>query len=171
MNAVREFPPNPHALVIHTDELITEQIVETFLPDSTIPPPEWVQDALALPGVRVLSLNAYKIRLQKTKDAGWQPILGAFEAILRDRLGIRHIDDLVEGESPRRVFAWHGPTLARRVYEGRSQAGSDGVAAALFELTGVAEVILDGHRVQVRKCPLCSWRELSPAIEQLLRDA
>ncbi len=169
MNAVREFPPNPHALVIHTDDRITDQVVEAYWPGTGSPEPAWIRAVLALPGVRALSLNAYKIRLQKHKDASWKDLLGPFEEVLRESLGVAHLMDLVEGESPRRAFAWHGEPLSRRVFEGKTQAAADPVASRLFDLHGVAEVILDGNRVEVRKCPLRSWRDLSPRIEAALQ--
>ncbi len=171
MNAVREFPPNPHALVIHVDRLLTGQIVETYLSSAgaTNPGwPGWVRAVLALPGVRVLSINAYKIRLQKHKDAGWRDVQPAFEAILRERLGVQQVLDLLHRESPRRRFAWHGERLARTVYEGTVQAAADPLASELFRVHGVAEVILDGHQVEVRKCPLCDWSEMDPEIERRL---
>lgn len=168
MNAVREYPPNPHALVIHTDDRITDQVVEAYWPGIGSPEPAWIRAVLALPGVRALSLNAYKIRLQKQKDASWQDIVAPFEEVLRKSLGVARLMDLVEGESPRRAFAWHGEPLSRRVFEGKLQAAADPIASRLFDLHGVAEVILDGSRIQVRKCPLSSWHDLTPPIEAVL---
>lgn len=169
MNAVREFPPNPHALLIHVDELLTEQIVETYL-EARPEQPAWIREVLSLPGVRVLSINAYKIGLQKQKHACWHDVQGPFEAILGTGLGVRQITDLVSNESRRRRFAWHGPPLTRAVYEGRLQASVNALAAELFRVHGVAEVILDGHEVEIRRCPMCDWGQMSAAIEERLEQ-
>ncbi len=168
MNAVREFPPNPHALVVHTDSLVTDEIVETYLAGSSVPPVVWMRAVLELPGVRVLSLNAYKVRLQKHKEARWGDIMGPFERVLCDGLDIEQLSDLVEAESRSRRFAWHGAPLERRVYEGKRQALEDPLAGVLFEITGVAEIIFDGHEIEIRKCPLRRWRELAPEITSRL---
>lgn len=167
MKALREFPPNPHAVVYHVDDRLTDQIVETYL-SAAASPRAWVREALAIPGVRVVSLNAYKVRLQKHKDASWCALLPAFENVLRTGLPIGRIDELVETESRHRHFCWHGAPFDRKVYEGRLQAQGHPLAAELFLLRGVAEVILDGNRVQVRKCPLVDWRDLAPEVEGLL---
>lgn len=167
MNAVREFPPNPHALVVHTEAPLTEEVVESYLPGNDAPT-AWMRSLLQLPGIRVLSLNAYKVRVQKHKAARWHAVLPAVEAVLSEGLGIGDLDDLVEHESRTRLFCWHGEPLERAVYEGRRQSRAHSVAAPLFALAGVAEVVVDGHRVQVRKCPLHSWSVLAPRIEQVL---
>lgn len=168
MNAVREFPPNPHALVVHTDSLVTDEIVETYLAGSPAPSVEWIRSVLALPGVRVLSLNAYKVRLQKQKRARWDGIMQPFERILCDGLDIERLSDLVDGESRSRRFAWHGAPLARRVFEGRRQALEDPLAGELFTIRGVAEVILDGHEIEISKCPLRRWCEIATEIARRL---
>ncbi len=167
MHAVREFPPNPHALIVHTESLVTDEIVETYLAGSS-PAVPWMCAVVALPGVRVLSLNAYKVRLQKHKDARWGAIMPPFERILCDGLAIEQLSDLVDGESRSRRFAWHDSPLPRSVFEGKRQALEHPIAGRLFELVGVAEVILDGHEIEIRKCPLRSWRELSPRITRCL---
>lgn len=170
MRAVREAPPNPHVILFHVDDRLTDEIVETYVPGSGSSPPEWVRRAVALPGLRALSLNAYKIQVQKHKDAAWAPLLTPLEELLRRDLGIEAITEMVEEECLRRRFCWHGPPRERRVYEGRRQATSNPAAAALFELHGVAEVIFDGHEVHVRRCPLVSWERLGPEIEALLAE-
>lgn len=169
MIALREFPPNPHAVVYHLDERLTDQIVETY-PHGADAPHAWAARAAALPGLRVLSLNAYKIRVQKDKEASWGQLLRPLEELLRDELGLRVDDDLVESECRRRKFAWPGEPFERRVFEGRLQAQGHPVASALFDLPGVAEVILDGHHLQVRKSPLCSWRDLAPLVQEVLSE-
>lgn len=171
MRAVREFPPNPHVVVFHTESRLTEEIVETYLVRSPGTARGWIRRALDLPGLRVLSLNAYRIRVQKQKRARWRPLLDPFEQLLREELGIEGICDLIEEECRRRRFAWHGESLDRRVFEGRLQARSCPVAGKLFRLHGVAEVIIEGHEVEVRKCPLASWRELAPEVERILEAA
>ncbi len=168
MNAVREFPPNPHALIIHTDSLLTDEIVETFLAGSTPPTAGWMRAVLELPGVRVLSLNAYKVRLQKHKEARWGGIMRPFERILCAGLDIEQLSDLIEGESRCRRFAWHGTFLTRRVYEGKRQALEHPLAEDLYNVPGVAEVIFDGHEIEIRRCPLRPWRELAPEISRRL---
>ncbi len=168
MNAVREFPPNPHALVVHTDSLVTDEIVETFLAGSTPPPVVWMRAVLELPGVRVLSLNAYKVRLKKHKEARWGGIIRPFERILCADLDIGQLTDLVERECRCRRFAWYGAPLPPRVYEGKRQALEHRLAEDLYSVPGVAEVIFDGHEIEIRKCPLRPWRELAPEISRRL---
>lgn len=171
MRAVREFPVNPHAVVFHLDSRLTEEIVETYLARSPEATSGWIRRALRLPGMRVLSLNPYRIRVQKEKKAAWPPLLDPLERLLCEELGIEQILELVESESRQRRFSWHGPALGRKVYEGRAQARSCPLAGRLFRLPGVAEVILDGHEVEVRKCPLTPWRELAPQVETILETA
>ncbi len=169
MLALREFPPNPHVVVYHLVDRLTDQIVETYFPGYPAPR-EWVEGALALPGIRVLSLNAYKIRLQKEKSVGWSDLLASFEKLLGDRLSIRRIEDLVESESRHRHFCWHGAPFERKVFEGALQAQVHPLASELFSLPGVAEVILDGNQVRVRKCPLLPWSELAPSVQEVLSN-
>jgi hypothetical protein len=167
MHAAREFPPNPHALVIHTEARLTDEIVETYVSDSPRAP-DWIRAALAIPGVRVISVNAYKIRVQKHKAASWNEVLDAVERVAAAGAGFDSIDDLVPDSCQRRTFCWHHGPFARRVFEGRLQAREHPVASRLFELDGVAEVILDGNTVEVRRCPLYSWDGLTSAIEASL---
>lgn len=170
MRAVREFPPNPNVVVFHLDGRLTEEIVETFLPGCESAQRPWVRDLVSLPGLRALSLNAYKVRVQKDRSTPWPPLLAALEARLSSALGLECIDELIEDESRRRRFAWHGAPFVRQVFEGCAQARREPVAAALFDLSGVAEVALDGHEVEVRKCPLAAWPDLAPRIEATLRE-
>lgn len=170
MIALREFPPNPHAVVYHLDERLTDQIVETYSHGSPAPH-AWAMHVAALPGLRVLSMNAYKIRVQKEKRAAWSELLVPLETLLRNELGLHAIEELVESETRLRKFAWPGEAFERKVFEGRLQAQGHPVASALFELRGVAEVILDRHHVQVRKCPLHSWRDLAPLVQEILSEA
>ncbi len=172
MKALREFPVNPHVLVVHTDDILTDHVVESYGP--ALPPDnrrhrDWVRTLLSMSGVRDISLNPYKVRLRKERSAEWTPLLLPIESLLRQALGVEDIRDLIEAESPRRRFAWHGTALdPKRVFEGKRRAQSDRVASALFALDGVAEVILDGHEIEVGKSPHWSWRALGPEIERRL---
>lgn len=170
MQAAREFPPNPHVVVFHTDARLTDAIVETYLARSPGAAAGWVRRALDLPGLRVLSINPYKISVQKRKQAHWSPLLTPFARILRDDLGVGKIGELVEEESRSRRFSWHGDALGRKVYEGRAQAAACPVAGRIFGLHGVAEVIVEGHEVRVSKSPLLPWRELAPEVERILEQ-
>ncbi|NKB87117.1 MAG: hypothetical protein GKS06_02710 [Acidobacteria bacterium] len=167
MNAVREFPANPHALVIHTDARLTDEIVETYVSDSSRAP-DWVRRLLAIEGVRVVSLNTYKARVQKHKNAAWNQVLDHVEGILADGLAIGAIEDHVPASSDRRTFCWHHGPFTRRVFEGRSQAAKHPLAGRLFAIDGVAEVILDGNTVEIRRSPLFEWDELAASIESSL---
>lgn len=167
MLAAREFPPNPHALIIHTRVALTGHIVETYLRHTPGSPP-WVGTALANGSVRVISLNRYKVRVQKHKDRDWHEVLGCVEGALMAGLGILQVCDLVEHESRRRSFCWHGTPFERRVFEGQQHAAGDPVAGALFDLDGTAEVILDGNKVEVRKGLLFPWAALATSVESTL---
>jgi len=171
MHLAREFPANPHAVVFHVEQRLTDQIVETFFPDRPRRPsaPAWAASLVAVPGVRVLSVNAYKIRVQKLREIGWSLLLPELESVLRDELTVGEtIADLRETECRIRAFAWHGPDLDRQVFEGYAAAYGNSIARPLFDLAGVAEVVLDGHCVQVRKCPLFTWQQLADAVESAL---
>jgi hypothetical protein len=167
MNAAREFPPNPHALVIHTDARLTDEIVETYVSDSPRAP-QWVRRILGIDGVRVVSLNTYKARIQKHKEATWNDVLDGVESAMSEGLQVERIDDLVHASSDRRTFCWHHGPFARRVFEGRVQAAKHPLAGRLFELDGVAEVILDGNTVEIRRSPLFDWDELATQVERCL---
>lgn len=172
MKGVREFPPNPNVLLLHVDERLTDHIVETYRPGDRADGRPWVGDLVDIPGIRTLTLVAYKIRLEKESAPDWHELLPAIERVLKERLGITATEELVEEESRHRTFAWHGEELSpRRVFEGRARASTDPLASRLFAVDGVAEVVLDGHQVRIRKCPLCSWRDIAPEIEDRLRDA
>lgn len=174
MKLAREFPPNPHAVLFHADARLTDEVVRTWFPDRRVsgPTPSWATALLAVAGLRVLSANAYKIRVQKCREVGWCDLLPRLEAALRDELTVgAEIADLHDTECRRRAFAWHGPALQRRVFEGRRGAQPDPIAGPLFELRGVAEVILDGHCIEVRKCPLFGWSELAGPIEARIEQA
>lgn len=172
MKAVREFPPNPNVLLVHVNARLTDHVVESYSPGDRAEGRPWVGELVDVPGVRALTLVAYKIRLQKEARADWHAMLPRIERILRERLGVHETDELVEEESRHRTFVWHGPPLSpRRVFEGRARASTDPLASRLFDIQGVAEVVLDGHEVRVRKCPLCSWRDLAPEVERNLGEA
>ena len=174
MRLTREFPANPHAVVFHAEQRLTDRIVETFFPDQPQRPPGpvWATSLLEVPGVRVLSINAYKIRVQKVREIGWCRLLPNLERVLHDELTVGEtITDLREKECRKRAFAWHGPDLDREVFEGRDAARHNLIARPLFELPGVAEVVLDGHCVEVRKCPLYTWEQLAGAVETVIEQA
>jgi hypothetical protein len=170
MRLAREFPPNPHAIVYHAAEPLTEAIVETYLGDRSGPRTErpWVARVLSVDGVRVLSICAHKVRVQKLKALAWSELLPSLEEVLEEELSGGPIEDLLETECRRRAFSWYGPALDRLVLEGLGAARVHPLAARLFELRGVVEVILDGNCVEIGKCPLYSWADLTAAIQGAL---
>lgn len=170
MRAAREFPANPHALVIHTTERLTERIVETYTAVRA-DTPAWAAAVVSVPGVRVLSVNTYKLRVQKHKDRAWNEVLEPVEAAVQSAFDLARIEDLVEEGCRRRSFCWHGDPFARAVFEGRAHGREHPLAGALFELDGVAEVILDAHTVQVRRGPLFGWETLADQIEARIAAA
>ena len=170
MLTLREFPPNPHVVILHTDVVLTDEVVETYLAGSSSSGVEWIRRALLVDGLRVLSLNSYKIRLQKQKTSCWREVLPAIEKILIASLHAERVDDLLETEVRQRAFPWHGDELARQVFEGRLQAAAHPLAAALFALDGVSEVILDGHCIEVTRGLAFSWRALGPSIETAIQS-
>ena len=131
----------------------------------------WIRAVLALAGVRVLSLNAYKVRLQKTEGGALGRHHGGHSSASCATASTSS-DYLISWSSSLEVvaFAWHGRPLARCVYEGKRQALENPLAGDLFAIPGVAEVILDGHEIEVCKCPLRAWREMAPAIARRLAN-
>jgi hypothetical protein len=130
-----EAPPNPHVRVFHVREELTREIVAVFGAGA----PPWLAPVVAHEGVREASLNRYRIRVSKSRDAEWSALEPVAIAAFESRFGA--IGPLPPApESSARFAPVSGP---RRVFEGVSSAAHDPLGRALFEIEGVAEVVFD----------------------------
>jgi hypothetical protein len=59
----------------------------------------------------------------------------------------------------------------RRSYFRPGDARDDPLAAALFAIPGVANVLIHDDWVTVGKTPDADWKSLRPALERVLREA
>lgn len=60
---------------------------------------------------------------------------------------------------------------APRSYFNAEQAAADSLAAALFALPGVTNVLIHEEFVTVGKSPAADWGRIKPGVERVLREA
>ncbi len=159
MRIAREAPANPEVTIYHTDRGLTDAIVETYGHGAGVKPP-LAAAILAVPGIRQVSIVRYKVRVTKGRGTRWEIVLPSIDRAVLTSLDGDSIEPTPRDEDHRsfRVRA-HAP-LPRAVYEGAGVAEEHPLADALFSIEGVAEVILDGDEVHVRKGRLFSWTPL-----------
>lgn len=58
----------------------------------------------------------------------------------------------------------------RRSYFNAEEARDDALAAALFAIPGVTNVLIQGDWVTVGKSPGADWKSIQPSIERVLRE-
>lgn len=58
-----------------------------------------------------------------------------------------------------------------RSYFSKDQSAADPLAAGLFDIPGVTNVLILGNFVTVSKRPETTWKSLKPQIERVLRAA
>jgi hypothetical protein len=158
----REPKRNPNLVVYHTTTELTMEVVDDF----------WGSPALrAVPGIGRITANRYRARIWRRSGAVWDAIFEKLDAAMRATLGAARVEPC-PADDDHRMFPLpdsapgHTP---RAVYEGVKVAAADPLAASLFAIEGVAEVILDGRSVTVRKGRLFSWEKLEPEIHERLR--
>jgi hypothetical protein len=158
-----ESTPNPSVLRVHTRVELTARTIETC-PPAEAPPP--LDGLVLLEGVRALDLHRYRARINLLPGADSGSIRAAAARSLADAWGPALPSAAVE-DLPR-AFAvdYHG---GRVVAESMQMAGSVPVAAALFTVDGVAEVVLANGLAMVTLGRLFSWYETEPLILEALR--
>ena len=154
---------NPSVLRLHTTEELTDRTIETCPPAV---PPAPLDRLLALPEVRTLDLHRYRCRVNLRPGTKAIAVGDAAERRLRKAWGAP--DPLPPQDEPR-AFAIRreGP---RVVAESREMAGG-GVAAALFEVRGVVEVVLGRGIALVRLGRLFPWSAVQPDVVRALTRA
>ena len=153
--AAREPTANPNVHVYHTTAALTEAVVDRA--------PAGVREVA---GVANASANRYRMRVFRDPAVAWEALLPAVDGAVRRALGVAAIEPCPPPDDHRR-FEVPGPPRPKAVFEGVLAAARDPLAAALFAIDGVAEVVLEGAGVTVRKGRLFGWERLEPGIRRL----
>jgi hypothetical protein len=152
---------NPSILRLHTTEELTDRTIETCPPAV---PPTPLDRLLALPEVRAVDLHRYRCRVNLRPGTSAIAVGDAAERSLLTAWGPP--EPLPPQEGPR-AFAVRreGP---RVVAESREMADGEEVAAALFDVRGVVEVVLGEGIVLVRLGRLFRWSAVQPDVVHAL---
>lgn len=161
MRIAREAPANPEVTIYHTDRALTDAIVETYAHGAGSRPP-LAAAILSVPGIRQVSIIRYKVRVTKGRGTRWEIVLPSVDRAVLTSLGGSSVETTPRDEDHRTFRVRARAPLPRAVYEGAGVAEEHPLSDALFSLDGVAEVILDGDEVHVRKGRLFSWPALEP---------
>jgi hypothetical protein len=172
VNVAREIPLNPNIVIYHADEPLTPRIVEAFRAgDGGAPPP--ICGMLARGAVSV-HMTRYRMSVRKPADADTLTFLQDVEPAVCEWSGQAAVP-----AAPDRMPKWRefpvpcDPTLAgeREVYESADCAAGSHVARTLFEVRGVAELVLTPGSASVAKGVLFAWVDIAPSIEDALPTA
>jgi len=154
---------NPQVIRVHTTVELTRATIEKCPPAS---PPEGLSSLLAVDGVRSVDLHRYRARLNLSPDwdakTAWERVSWAIE----EAWGV---PAPLPGEPSPRAFgvAYEG---TRIVAESPEMAVPDATLAALFQIPGVAEAILEADRVWVRPGRLFSWEDVEDSVRRALQS-
>jgi hypothetical protein len=154
-----EGAPNPTVLRVHVRTCLTDRTIVSCPPDPAPPP---FDRFLEIEGVRSIDLHPYRVRVNLLPGGGRGSVSPRVTALLRVAYGPAVTLGV---EPPPRAFA-HPYDGARRVAESAEMADASGVqvAAALFEVTGVSEVVLGPGVVLVRIGRLFDWGALASGV-------
>ena len=152
---------NPSVVRLHTTEELTDRTIETFPPAV---PPAPLDRLLALPEVRALNLHRYRCRMNLRPGTSAIAVGDAAERRLLTAWGAP--EPLPPQEEPR-AFAIRreGP---RVVAESREMAEGEGVAAALFDVRGVVEIVLGRGIALVRLGRMFRWSAVQADVVRAL---
>ncbi|MBM3213963.1 hypothetical protein FJZ36_03495 [Candidatus Poribacteria bacterium] len=169
MRVAREVPLNPNIVLYHVDVPQTREIVEAYRVgfDSARQPFSGIIDC----GAESVHVTRYRWAIRKPRDKDPLDFMAAVEPGICEWAGIDAIPALRERSERSRAFEVPSDaTLAgrREVYEGSRPAEQNPLAAALFNVHGVAEVILDPLRVRISRGALFEWSALEPAISAVI---
>jgi hypothetical protein len=152
---------NPSVLRLHTTEELTDKTIVTCPPAI---PPAPLDRLLTLPGVRTINLHRYRCRVNLKPGADAVALTHATETTLLSEWG--EPEPLPPEEDPRAfVIRREGP---RTVAESREMAASDQIAVALFNVPGVAEVVLGPGMALVRLGHLFRWSDVQRDVVRAL---
>lgn len=170
MKLGREIPLNPNIAVYHTDEPLTTAIVETYRESGDAPTPcAEILDA----GAESVHVTRYRIAVRKPDAVDMMTFLEEIEPPLCEWADLLAIPSAPEATDKWCTFDIDlDPTLngGREVYEGSDSAQANPVAAHLFEIPGVAEIILMPKVVVIGKGRMFSWMPMFSEIERFLRS-
>jgi hypothetical protein len=170
VNVAREIPLNPNIVIYHTDEQLTTRIVEAYRsPDAGAPQP--IRGLLELGAVSV-HMTRYRMSVRKPRDLDMLTFLDDVEPAMCEWTG-----SLAIRAAPDRMPKWRAfdvacdPTQSggREVYESSDHVAHNRAAVALFDIPGVAELVLVPDCVRVAKGVLFSWDRLAPLVDMALR--
>jgi hypothetical protein len=157
----REPTLNPNVHVYHTTAELTTAVVDDF----------WGPAELRrIPGVARATANRYRLRVWRVPGAAWEAILGAADPLVLAAVGARALEGCPPDGDDYRVWPLRRPQRRKQVFEGVRAAVEDPLAAALFGLEGVAEVIVDARQVTVRKGRLFAWSDLEGPAAQWIQS-
>jgi hypothetical protein len=156
---------NPMVLRIHSTVELTTRTIETFPPGEAPAP----FDAIARLGeVRTVDLHRYRARLNLRPGADQDDALLLARDVFTGSWGRPVTLDNLPAQSPK-AFTIR-PLGERFVAESPEMAEPNRIAAALFAIEGVAEVIVGDGLALVGLGRLFRWSDLEPVVTGALVD-
>lgn len=161
-----EGAPNPTVLRVHVGRCLTDRTIVSCPPD---PAPAPFDGFLEIDGVRSIDLHPYRVRVNLSPGGGRGAVSSRAATFLRAAYGP---GSALGTEPLPRAFA-HPYAGARRVAESLEMADASGVplVASLFEVVGVAEVVLGPGIVLVRIGRLFDWDAVGPVVAEAVAGA
>jgi hypothetical protein len=154
-----ETATNPMVLLIHSTIELTTRTIETFPPGEAPPP----FDTIArMDEVRTVDLHRYRARLNLRPGADPEEASVSAREVLTGSWGRPVSLDCLPAQSPRAFTV--GPVGERFVAESPEMARPNAIAAALFAIEGVTEVIVGDGLALVGLGRLFRWSDLEPVV-------
>ena len=165
----REVPLNPNLVLYHTDRTLTCSSVEVEAGSGVAAPAP--APALIECGATQVELRRYRLRVRKSPGEEMVGFLRTIEPALCDWA---EIDAILP--APERDPRWQrfpvpfDPTTggAQRYYPSPDAAQAHPIAGTLFEIEGIAEVLLMPETIAVAKVYLFPWDPLARRIGDVL---
>lgn len=159
-----ETAPNPAVVRLHVGHSLTEETIVTCPPAT---PPAPLERLFEIEAIRSLDLHPYRARLNLRPGAPADDAVGHAAEVLEVAWGPPAT--LSPDAGPRAfVAAVHGP---RVVAESPAMAEGHAMLAAVFEVHGVAEVVVGDGIVLVRLGRLFDWDANEAAVADAVQTA
>ena len=161
-----EGAPNPMVLRVHVRERLTERTIVSSPPE---PAPLPFDRILGIEGVRSVDAHPYRVRVNLIPGSDRGSVSAQVGALLLGELGP---SAELRPEPPPRAFQ-HPYAGKRLVAESPEMARSSRVslAASLFDVVGVSEVVLAPGIALVRIGRLFDWEAVEPGVVAALATA
>ena len=167
----REVPLNPNLVLYHTEITLTRAWIEVDAGSSVAAPAP--ASLLIERGAIHVELRRYRLRVRKSPGEEMVGFLRTIEPALCDWAELDAILPAPEHD-PRwqRFPVPFDPTAEgpRRYYPSPEEAQAHPIAASLFEIDGVAEVLLTPETIAVAKGALFPWNPIASRVGDVLED-